>query len=145
MSLIATVLYRHPQAFSWKMSLSTTLQMNGVTRIALVQAIVVLRINSEKRKSSTDCLVQQVWNAIGERYFEGRHAPEGSTKAVYLADHEMLMACAADAGLDLDEARRVLSTDAYRKVITALSRECKDSIHDSGNNAATTSQYVIVL
>ena len=39
---------------------------------------------------------------------------------MYLADHEMLMACAADAGLDLDEARRVLSTDAYRKVITAL-------------------------
>jgi len=70
---------------------------------------------------------EKVWNAIGERYFEGRHAPEGSTKPVYLADHEMLMACAADAGLDLDEARRVLSTDAYRKEVTDTVARTKSS------------------
>lgn len=70
---------------------------------------------------------EMVWNAIAERYFEGRHAPEGSTKAVYLADHEMLMACAADAGLDLDEARRVLSTDAYRKEVQDTVAQTKAS------------------
>jgi len=70
---------------------------------------------------------EKVWNAIGERYFEGRHAPAGSTKPVYLADHEMLMGCAADAGLDLAEARRVLSTDAYRKEVTETVAQTKAS------------------
>jgi len=58
---------------------------------------------------------EKVWNAISERYFEGRHAVDD--KPVKLADHQMLLRCAADAGLDLQQAKRVLETGAYRKEV----------------------------
>ena len=65
----------------------------------------------------SDELGEAVWKGIGERYFEGRHNPEG--KPVYLASHEMLLAVAEEAGLDLDEAKRVLASDAYREDVEA--------------------------
>jgi len=70
---------------------------------------------------------EKVWNAIGERYFEGRHAVEGSSTAVTLADHGMLLQCAADAGLDLERAEQVLSTDEYRKEVQDMVAQVKAS------------------
>jgi len=53
---------------------------------------------------------ERMWRALSERYFEGKHT---NIRPIRYDNHDLLLECAAEAGLDLAEARRVLQSDAY--------------------------------
>merc|ERR1711862_757297 len=54
------------------------------------------------------------WRATSRRYFEGK---DTQISPIRLDNHEMLMECAEEVGLDLGEARRVLESDTYERAI----------------------------
>jgi len=54
------------------------------------------------------------WKATSRRFFEGK---DTQIRNINLDNHEMLMECAEEAGLDLSEARCVLDSDKYRDEI----------------------------
>eukprot|EP00656_Telonema_subtile_P051158 TRINITY_DN6820_c0_g1_i1.p1 TRINITY_DN6820_c0_g1~~TRINITY_DN6820_c0_g1_i1.p1 ORF type:complete len:174 (+),score=32.20 TRINITY_DN6820_c0_g1_i1:292-813(+) len=54
---------------------------------------------------------EAVWSAMSERYFEGKRT---EIHPIRLDNHELLLECAAEAGLDPVEAARVVSSNAYR-------------------------------
>lgn len=53
---------------------------------------------------------ERVWRALSERYFEGKHT---EIRPIRLDNHDLLLECAAEANLDLEETRRVLNSDKY--------------------------------
>lgn len=55
------------------------------------------------------------WGATSRRFFEGKDTKIRGT--INLDNHEMLMECAEEVGLDLKESQRVLSSDMYRDEI----------------------------
>lgn len=58
---------------------------------------------------------EAIWRALSRRYFDGK---DTLIQPVRLDNHVMLMECAEEAGLDLDEASRVLEDpELYRKEI----------------------------
>lgn len=54
---------------------------------------------------------EKLWNAFSRRYFMGK---DTNLRPIRLDSHTMLLECAEEAGLDLNEARRVLGSDLYR-------------------------------
>lgn len=57
---------------------------------------------------------ERFWKATSRRFFEGK---DTEIRPIRLDNHEMLMECAAEVGLDLAEAKRVLESDKYRNEI----------------------------
>jgi len=63
-------------------------------------------INSEKS--------EQLWNAFSRRYFMGK---DTQLRPIRLDNRNMLLECAEEAGLDVNEASSVLDSDLYRQDI----------------------------
>lgn len=59
---------------------------------------------------------ERVWKALSERYFEGKHT---EIRPIKLDNRELLLECAAEADLDVENARAVLASDAYRAEVTS--------------------------
>lgn len=68
------------------------------------------------------------WKATSRRYFEGK---DTQISPIRLDSHEMLMECAAEAGLDLQKARKVLESDMYRNEVWQTVRQ----MHQAGINS----------
>lgn len=68
------------------------------------------------------------WRATSRRFFEGK---DTQMEKPNLDNHEMLMECAREAGLDLDQAQRVLESDMYRDEVWAVVHE----MHAAGINS----------
>merc|ERR1711871_640506 len=66
-----------------------------------------------------------MWQALSRRYFEGK---DTQIRPVRLDNRDLLLECAEEAGLDPQEARRVLDSDMYRKEI----EEVVDAMHRVG-------------
>lgn len=61
-----------------------------------------------------------VWTALSRRFFEGK---DTDIRPIRLDSMPMLLECAALAGLDLEETRKVLTSDAF-------AQECLDAIDE---------------
>lgn len=59
---------------------------------------------------------ERFWKATSRRYFEGKDT-EFKGQANRLDNHAMLLECAAEAGLDEQEARHVLESDLHKRDI----------------------------
>merc|ERR1719436_516997 len=57
---------------------------------------------------------EAMWRATSRRYFEGK---DTAIRPIRLDSRELLLECAAVAGLDVEEAKRVLDSDLYRNEI----------------------------
>lgn len=57
---------------------------------------------------------EQLWTAFSRRYFMGK---DTAIRPLRLDNREMLLECAGEVGLDVDEARQVLDSDIYREEI----------------------------
>lgn len=57
---------------------------------------------------------ERLWTAFSRRYFMGK---DTQIRPLRLDNHALLLECAEEAGLDRNEALRVLKTDAYRQEI----------------------------
>jgi len=55
-----------------------------------------------------------MWQALSRRYFQGKGT---EIRPIRLDSRPMLLECAAEAGLDMEAALRVLDSDIYRKDI----------------------------
>lgn len=66
-----------------------------------------------------------MWRALSRRYFEGN---DTDIRPIRLDSRPLLMECAAEVGLDLQEAERVLNSDVYRKEINGI----VDRMHAAG-------------
>eukprot|EP00658_Telonema_sp_P-2_P057018 TRINITY_DN45485_c0_g1_i1.p1 TRINITY_DN45485_c0_g1~~TRINITY_DN45485_c0_g1_i1.p1 ORF type:complete len:163 (+),score=32.61 TRINITY_DN45485_c0_g1_i1:486-974(+) len=53
---------------------------------------------------------ERLWRSLSERYFEGKRT---QIRPIRLDNPALLLECAEEAGLDLEEARRVISSDAH--------------------------------
>jgi len=69
-----------------------------------------------------------MWIALSRRFFMGK---DTDIRPIRLDSREMLMECAEYAGLNLDEARRVLDGDAFRQDVL----EKVDQVHAVGINS----------
>lgn len=67
---------------------------------------------------------EKFWNATARRYFMGK---DTDLRPLRLDNREMLLECAEVAGLDLDEATRVLDTDVYRREILQAVQQFKEA------------------
>lgn len=65
---------------------------------------------------------EQIWTAFSRRYFMGK---DTLILPLRLDNHELLLECAKEVGLNLDEARHVLETDVYRQEILNTVRQLK--------------------
>lgn len=66
-----------------------------------------------------------LWRAYSRRYYEGK---DTEIRPIRLDNHTMLMECAQEVGLNLEEARRVLDSRAYEDDILS----CVDQMHSAG-------------
>jgi predicted DsbA family dithiol-disulfide isomerase len=66
-----------------------------------------------------------IWRAYSRRYFEGK---DTDIRPNRYDDHALLMECAQEVGLNLDEARRVLGSRVYEEEILT----CVDQMHSVG-------------
>ena len=57
-----------------------------------------------------------MWRALSERYFEGKHT---QIRPIRLDSHELLLECAEEAGMERDDAQRVLNSGAYEDEVLA--------------------------
>jgi len=71
---------------------------------------------------------EAMWKVMSQRYFEGKGT---SDKAVRLSDHDFLLSCAEQVGLDKQEVTQVLQSDRYRSEI----EECVELMHRCGINS----------
>lgn len=71
---------------------------------------------------------EDMWKALSRRYFEGK---DTKIRPVRLDSRPMLMECAEECGLDLEEAKVVLESDKYRMEI----KECVAQMHAVGINS----------
>lgn len=71
---------------------------------------------------------ERMWRALSERYFEGKHT---AIRPIRLDNHALLLECAEEAGLNLEEAKRVLTSDAYQREV----HESVMAIQRSGVNS----------
>lgn len=71
---------------------------------------------------------EAMWRATSRRYFEGK---DTQIRPIRLDSRELLLECVKVAGLDLDEAQRVLDSDLYRTDIL----EEVESMHAAGIHA----------
>lgn len=53
---------------------------------------------------------ERMWRALSERYFEGKHT---QIRPIRLDSHALLLECAEEAGLDREDAQRVLTSGDY--------------------------------
>jgi len=58
-----------------------------------------------------------LWRALSRRYFEGR---DTEIRPIRLDSRPLLLECAAEVGLNLRDAERVLDSDVYRKEILGV-------------------------
>lgn len=58
-----------------------------------------------------------LWAAISRRFFMGK---DTDIRPIRLDSHELLMECASDAGLNLDEARRVLEGNTFEQQVNDM-------------------------
>ena len=63
---------------------------------------------------------ERLWRALSERYFEGKRT---DIRPIRLDNHELLLECAEEAGIDRAEARRVLSSGAYEDEVLSAFRD----------------------
>lgn len=68
---------------------------------------------------------EAMWRATSRRYFEGKDA---LIRPIRLDSREMLLECAEVAGLDVEEAKRILDSDLYRSEI----EEEVEHVHSAG-------------
>lgn len=59
---------------------------------------------------------EHMWRALSERYFEGKHT---QIRPIRLDNHALLLECAEEAGLDREEAQRVLTSGDYEDEVHA--------------------------
>lgn len=71
---------------------------------------------------------EAMWRATSKRFHEGK---ETEIRPIRLDSRALLMECAAEAGLDLDEAKKVLDSDVHRKEIL----EEVEEMHEVGIHA----------
>lgn len=71
---------------------------------------------------------ERMWAALSRRYFEGKGT---QIRPIRLDSRPLLLECAAEAGLDLAEAEKVLDSDVYRKEI----EEIVERMHAAGINS----------
>lgn len=69
-----------------------------------------------------------MWKAFSRRYFEGK---DTEIRPIRFDNHEMLMECAREVGLDLEQCRHVLESNLYQKEIL----ECVRQMHAVGINS----------
>lgn len=65
---------------------------------------------------------ERLWTAFSRRYFMGK---DTQLRPIRLDNRDMLLECAAEVGLDLDEARRILDGSEYRQEILDMVGEFK--------------------
>eukprot|EP00747_Dinoflagellata_sp_TGD_P222270 gnl/TRDRNA2_/TRDRNA2_93986_c0_seq1.p1 gnl/TRDRNA2_/TRDRNA2_93986_c0~~gnl/TRDRNA2_/TRDRNA2_93986_c0_seq1.p1 ORF type:complete len:192 (+),score=26.51 gnl/TRDRNA2_/TRDRNA2_93986_c0_seq1:363-938(+) len=63
---------------------------------------------------------EMLWKAFSRRYFLGK---DTQIRPIRLDSTELLVECAKEVGIDLNEARRVLETDVYRTEISNMVRQ----------------------
>jgi len=78
--------------------------------------------------SVDDAKGELMWCAFSRRYFEGK---DTAVRPIRLDSRQMLLECAAEVGLDVQEAERVLDSDLYRKEIEDVVEE----MHAAGINS----------
>lgn len=71
---------------------------------------------------------ESMWRAYSRRYFEGK---DTEIWPIRYDNHAMLMECAQEAGLNLEEARRVLDSRIYEDDILSS----VDQMHSAGINS----------
>jgi len=71
---------------------------------------------------------ERMWRALSRRYFQGK---DTQIRPIRLDSRPLLLECAAEAGLDLKEAERVLDSDVFRKEI----EEVVEKMHSIGINS----------
>merc|ERR1711957_929370 len=71
---------------------------------------------------------EAMWRATSRRYFEGK---DTSIRPIRLDSRDLLLECAEVAGLDLEEAKRVLDSDLHR---AEIEKEVED-MHNAGINS----------
>merc|ERR1712110_452181 len=71
---------------------------------------------------------ENMWRALSRRYFQGK---DTEVRPIRLDSRALLLECAAEVGLDLEEAERVLDSDVYRKEIL----EVVEKMHAAGINS----------
>ena len=59
---------------------------------------------------------ERMWRALSERYFEGKHT---QIHPIRLDSHALLLECAEEAGIDREDAQRVLMSGAYEAEVHA--------------------------
>lgn len=69
-----------------------------------------------------------MWKAYSRRYFEGK---DTQIRPIRYDDHTMLMECAQEVGLDLDQARKVLNSRVHEDEIL----RCVRQMHSVGINS----------
>jgi len=69
-----------------------------------------------------------MWRSLSRRYFQGK---DTAIRPIRLDNRAMLLECAAEVGLDIAEATRVLDSDAYRTEIQSLVKQ----MHRAGINS----------
>lgn len=69
-----------------------------------------------------------MWRAYSRRYFEGK---DTEIRPIRYDNHDMLMECAQEVGLDLEQARRVLDSRIYEDDILS----CVKQMHSVGINS----------
>lgn len=69
-----------------------------------------------------------MWKALSRRYFQGK---DSEIRPIRLDSRPMLLECAAEVGLDLEESKRVLDSNVYRKEIL----EIVEKMHAAGINS----------
>lgn len=69
-----------------------------------------------------------MWRALSRRYFQGK---DTQIRPIRLDNRAMLLECAAEVGLDLKEAERVLDSDIYRAEI----EDIVEKMHTFGINS----------
>lgn len=66
-----------------------------------------------------------MWRALSRRYFQGK---DTQIRPIRLDSRRLLLECAAEVGLDLEKAERMLDSDVYRKEIV----EMVEKMHSGG-------------
>jgi len=69
-----------------------------------------------------------MWKALSRRYFQGK---DTQVRPIRLDSRPLLLECAEEVGLDLDEAKRVLDSRIYRDAIL----EVVEKMHAAGINS----------
>lgn len=78
--------------------------------------------------AQSDEMGERFWRATSRRFFEGK---DTSVQPIRLDSRDMLLECAAEVGMDREDALRVLDSDLHRNDIL----RCVERMHAAGINS----------